>query len=234
MGAALGAGSWPGKIVLVNLSGRGDKDVAQVADTARRDADADAVRRCEATLRRPPRRGRKLLVPYVTGGFDDGLADMVRAMAAAGADAIEIGIPFSDPVMDGPTIQEASERALAGAQRPPSILDELRGLGVDAGVPLVVMTYYNIVFRAGHERFARRWPRPAWRGDRARPAARGDRPVGRGRRRRRRRDRAAGRADRAPTSGCARICERSRGFVYGVGLLGVTGERACAGGPRPR
>ena len=69
--------------------------------------------------------GRKLLVPYITGGLP-GWQDAVRAAAAAGADAIEIGIPFSDPVMDGPVIQEASQRALRGrAPRPMSILDEL-------------------------------------------------------------------------------------------------------------
>ena len=73
-------------------------------------------------------------------------------MAAAGADAIEIGIPFSDPVMDGPTIQEASQAALDGGATPAKIFDSLRG--VDVGVPLVAMTYYNLVFRMGHERFA--------------------------------------------------------------------------------
>src|SRR5204862_8290383 len=74
-------------------------------------------------------------------------------MAAAGADAIEIGIPFPDPVMDGPTIQEASQRALDRGATPSAIVSALSA--VDAGVPLVAMTYYNIVFRAGHERFAR-------------------------------------------------------------------------------
>ena len=67
----------------------------------------------EASLRAARDAGRKLLVPYVTGGLGDDWLDVVRAVADAGADAIEIGIPFSDPVMDGPTIQEASERALA-------------------------------------------------------------------------------------------------------------------------
>ena len=56
----------------------------------------------------------------MTGGFDESWLDVVRTYAAVGADAIEIGIPFSDPVMDGPTIQEASERALRGARRRPA------------------------------------------------------------------------------------------------------------------
>ena len=66
----------------------------------------------ESHLRARREAGRKLLVPYVTGGLGSGWLDVVRAIAAAGADAIEIGIPFSDPVMDGVTIQEASQRAL--------------------------------------------------------------------------------------------------------------------------
>ena len=90
-------------------------------------------------------------MPYVTGGLP-GWAEAVRAAAEAGADAIEVGIPFSDPVMDGPVIQAASQRALDLGATPTSILDELADL--DAGVPLAVMTYYNLVFRAGHERFA--------------------------------------------------------------------------------
>jgi tryptophan synthase alpha chain len=62
----------------------------------------------EARLRERRDAGRKLLVPYVTGGLGADWVDVVRAFAANGADAIEIGLPFSDPVMDGPTIQEAS------------------------------------------------------------------------------------------------------------------------------
>ncbi len=108
--------------------------------------------------------------------MDDDWADVVRAVADAGADAIEVGIPFSDPVMDGPVIQEASQRALDAGATPQSILDELRR--VDAGVPLAVMTYYNIAFHMGHERFAqlaRR--RRRRRRDPARPSARGSRSV---------------------------------------------------------
>ena len=65
----------------------------------------------ETYLRKKRSEGRKLVVPYITGGFK-GWTDAIRAAAANGADAIEIGIPFSDPVMDGPTIQHASEMAL--------------------------------------------------------------------------------------------------------------------------
>ena len=65
----------------------------------------------ETAFRTQRAAGRKLLVPYITGGLD-GWQDAVRAVAAAGADAIEIGLPFSDPVMDGPVIQQASQMAL--------------------------------------------------------------------------------------------------------------------------
>ena len=93
----------------------------------------------ETALRSARAAGRKLLVPYVTGGLGDDWTDVVRAIADAGADAIEIGIPFSDPVMDGPVIQAASEKALEAGATPHGILDELSR--VDAGVPLAVMTW---------------------------------------------------------------------------------------------
>ena len=106
----------------------------------------------ETALRRNRDAGRKLLVPYITGGISADWCEILRAIAAAGADAIEIGIPFSDPVMDGPTIQEASTRALGRGTTPLSILDDVTG--VDAGVPLVAMTYGNLVHKAGRRRFA--------------------------------------------------------------------------------
>ena len=108
-------------------------------------AAAVAVGPLEAALRAGRDAGRKLLVPYVTGGYGEDWLDVVRAAADAGADAIEVGIPFSDPVMDGPVIQEASEAALRAGATPSGILDALRD--ADVGVPLAVMTYYNIAFR---------------------------------------------------------------------------------------
>ena len=178
----------------------------------------------EARLRASRDAGRKLLVPYVTGGLP-GWERTVEACAANGADAIEVGIPFSDPVMDGPTIQEASERALAAGATPQGIVGAMGEIDA-GGVPLVVMTYYNTVHRYGHERFA-----ASLAGAGVAGAIVPDLPleeVG---------DWAAA-ADAAgvetvllaaPTGSderLARICARSRGLVYGVGLLGVTGERA--------
>ena len=73
---------------------------------------------------RPSATGRKLLVPYITGGYP-GWEDAVRAAAANGADGVEIGIPFSDPVMDGPVIQQASQAALEAGRH--AAVDPRRG-----------------------------------------------------------------------------------------------------------
>ena len=180
--------------------------------------------RLESRLRAARDGGRKLLVPYVTGGLP-GWERAVEACAAAGADAIEVGIPFSDPVMDGPTIQEASEVALAAGATPQGIVGAMAGIET-GGVPLVVMTYYNTVHRYGHERFAASLAAAGVAG-----AIVPDLPL----------EEVGDWADAADAAGVetvllaaptgsderlARICDRSRGLVYGVGLLGVTGERA--------
>lgn len=178
----------------------------------------------ESAFRAKREAGRKLLVPYITGGLP-GWENALRAAVAAGADAIEIGIPFSDPVMDGPVIQEASQKALDAGATPVSILQQARELEV--GVPLAVMTYYNTVHHAGHHRFAEQL------------AAAGicaaivpDLPL-----------EESGpwceaadasqietvmlAAPTAPDERLPRVCARARGFVYSVGLLGVTGERSA-------
>jgi len=96
--------------------------------------------------------GRKALVPYFVAGLSDDWPDHVRAAVHAGADAVEIGIPFSDPMMDGVVIQEAADIALRRGTTLLSILDELSAL--DVGVPLVAMTYYNLFHHLGLERSA--------------------------------------------------------------------------------
>jgi tryptophan synthase alpha chain len=182
-----------------------------------------ATGRLESTLRAARDQGRKLLVPYLTGGLHVDWTDGVRAVADAGADAIEIGLPFSDPVMDGPVIQQASEQALERGATPASILDELRD--VDAGVPLAAMTYYNICFHMGHERFARTLVDsgvaaailPDLPLEEVGPWAAVADEVGV--------ETVMLAAPTAPDERLPRVCERARGFVYAVGLLGVTGER---------
>ena len=185
------------------------------------------MRDLESALRARRTAGGKILIPYVTGGLA-GWQDAVRAAAAAGSDAIEIGIPFSDPVMDGPVIQEASQRALDAGATPVSILTEVRRL--DVGVPLVVMCYYNTVHHAGHERFADQLASAGIAGaivpdlplEESGPwcEAADDAGVAT----------VMLAAPTAPDERLPRICARARGFVYSVGLLGVTGERATLAG----
>jgi tryptophan synthase alpha chain len=110
------------------------------------------VKSLERDLRASRASGRKLLVPYFMGGLTSDWIEHVEAAVLAGADAVEIGIPFSDPMMDGPVIQEADLRSLAFGTTLESICDELGRL--DAAVPLIAMTYYNIVLHYGLERAA--------------------------------------------------------------------------------
>jgi tryptophan synthase alpha chain len=197
--------------------------VSTAAPAGSRGPDARVPGALEARLRARRDAGHKLLVPYITGGMGADWLDAVHAVADAGADAIEIGIPFSDPMMDGPTIQEASVRALDRGTTPTSILAALSR--TEIGVPLAVMTYYNLVFRAGHKRFA-----DALVGAGVVGAIVPDLPL----------EEAGGWSEEADAAGvetvflvapstpearARRICARSRGFVYGVGLMGVTGER---------
>ncbi len=177
----------------------------------------------ESHLRERREAGRSLLVPYVTGGLGVAWLDVVRAVVDAGADAVEIGIPFSDPVMDGRTIQEASQRALDIGATPAKVVAEATQLEVD--VPLVVMTYYNPVLRAGHQRFAASLADAGFDG-----AIVPDLPLDE-------LDGWGGAAEEAgietvllaapttPPDRLRAICDRSRGFVYGVALMGVTGVR---------
>ena len=176
----------------------------------------------EAHLRDLRSAGRKALVPYITGGYP-GWEDAIRACAANGADAIEIGIPFSDPVMDGPVIQQASQVALDGGATPLSILDAVPSLDID--VPLVVMTYYNLVHHDGHRRFAHRLVQAGVAGcilpdlplEESEPWTRAADHEGV--------ETVMLAAPTAPDDRLPRIAARTRGFVYSVGLLGVTGER---------
>ena len=79
------------------------------------------------------------------------MPELLRGLEEAGADAIEVGIPFSDPMMDGPVIQEASRRALEDGATPSSVLGTIKEAGLE--VPVAVMTYANPVWHAGHDAF---------------------------------------------------------------------------------
>jgi tryptophan synthase alpha chain len=177
----------------------------------------------EAALRARLDAGGRAFVPYVTGGAPGFDADLLRALAAEGADAIEVGIPFSDPVMDGGVIQEASRLALEAGATPERVLATVAKAGLE--VPVAVMTYANPVWRLGHDAFLRACADAGVAG-----AIVPDLPV----------DEAAGWVQAcaragvepvllaAPGTGDARLAEvagASRGFVYCVATYGVTGAR---------
>jgi tryptophan synthase alpha chain len=98
---------------------------------------------------------RAALVGYLPAGFPtvDGAIAALRTMVDAGCDVIEVGLPYSDPVMDGPTIQAAAQRALEGGFRTRDVLRTVEAVAA-TGTPTVVMTYWNPVERYGVERFA--------------------------------------------------------------------------------
>ncbi|MFF0866437.1 tryptophan synthase subunit alpha [Nonomuraea sp. NPDC003560] len=169
--------------------------------------------------------GRALLMPYVTGGITPGWTAYLRAFAAAGADAVEVGLPFSDPTLDGVTVQQASQAALARGASTRRILADLADVR-DVGVPLIASTYYNLVLHDGPEAFCAALRRAGVDG-----LIVPDLPV----------HEADELADVAAAAGIdlvllaspatpeprlAEIARRSRGFVYAVSLMGTTGERA--------
>ena len=100
--------------------------------------------------------GRKALIPYITSGdpFADATVDIMLAMTEAGADVIELGVPFSDPMADGPVIQKAGERALARGIGIPQVLGFVRGFRLkNDHTPVVLMGYANPIERYGVDRF---------------------------------------------------------------------------------
>ena len=178
----------------------------------------------ESALRARRDAGHKLLVPYITAGLDDEWLLVLEALAGAGADAIEVGVPFSDPMIDGSVIQESSLRALSRGTTPDGVLADLSR--VDVGVPIVVMTYYNLIYRAGHARIAGSMHQSGVSG-----AIIPDLPL----------EEVGPWADAAdaedvatvllvapstPEERIQAICQRTRGVVYAVGRMGVTGEQA--------
>lgn len=183
-----------------------------------------AIARC---FRERASEGRAALVPYVTAGFPDprSAVDVLPALADAGADVIELGIPFSDPLADGPTIQRSSFLSLEQGTTVPKVLEILRGFRARHQTPVVLFSYLNPVLSYGLDRFCE---------DARDAGAEGllltDLPVG---------------ADPeveeqieasgldlirllAPTSPAERVeavAEHARGFLYYISRTGVTGAR---------
>ncbi len=102
--------------------------------------------------------GKKAFIPFITAGDPslDITRELLLAMQEAGADLIEIGIPFSDPVAEGPVIQEADDRALSGGVTTDKIFDMVEDIKEQIHVPVVFMTYINPIYVYGVDRFAKR------------------------------------------------------------------------------
>lgn len=186
--------------------------------------------RIEACFRRLRRDGEVALVPFIMAGDPDldVTRSLIRTAAEAGADLIEIGVPFSDPTADGPALQRSAARALRGGASLPRILEMVAELRADLALPFVLFGYYNPIFHYGPARFAADSRRagvdgllvvdlpPEESGELWMPA------------------RQAG-LDLifllAPTSDERRVrvvLRRASGFVYYVSMTGVTGSKAIA------
>ncbi len=168
-------------------------------------------------------RGEKALVLYVTGGDPslDQLPAILSTLEEGGADVIEVGLPFSDPIADGPTIQASTQRALDAGATPTAVINAIRAAGVK--VPVLTMGYYNTILRLGHENAATVLQAAGVTGtiisdltpEESDAWSAACTPKG-----------IDGMFLAAPTSTDARldeVCRRSTGFVYAVSRTGVTG-----------
>lgn len=176
-------------------------------------------------------RHRKALIPFVMAGDPDlgSLPVIGKAIQAGGADVLEVGIPFSDPLADGPTIQAASARALKRGVTPKKVLKALARMKAHVSIPIVTLTYWNPVLQYGNkgpESFLKDARKsgvigvivpdlPVEEGSAFRAAAA--------------REGIAAVFLIAPTSGVSRIravVRQSQGFIYYVSVAGTTGARA--------
>ena len=183
--------------------------------------------RLATALSRARDEGRLALIPYLTAGDPDAetTRDIVWMLEKEGADIVELGVPFSDPLADGVTNQQAAERALAGGMTLTGTLELAGEIRAASQLPLMLFTYFNPIYRLGFERFAREAARagldgvlvtdlPPEEADdyRATLIGEGLDPV----------------FMLSPTSGPERIrlvAEKTRGFIYYVSRTGVTGVR---------
>lgn len=114
------------------------------------------MNRIEQAFERLKSEGQRALITYLTAGdpSPDRTVELILALEAGGADIIELGVPFSDPMADGPVIQKASERALAAGTSLRRVLEIIRETRTRSEIPIVVFSYLNPVLRYGFERFA--------------------------------------------------------------------------------
>lgn len=189
------------------------------------------MNRLEAVLREARSRGRKLLVPFLTGGYPDRetFLRLLHSAEAGGADAVEVGIPFSDPSADGPAIQHSSEVALRGGATVEGLLRDLRRARAEGlRLPVLFMTYYNPILAFGPERFsasAREAGADGLLVVDLPPEEAGELSPS---------CRAAGldtvflAAPTTPAERISKIASEASGFLYCVSVTGVTGDRRPA------
>ncbi|WP_300345859.1 tryptophan synthase subunit alpha [Nesterenkonia sp.] len=171
--------------------------------------------------------GRPAFIGYLPAGFPDKETSIAAAIELVrnGADVIEIGVPYSDPVMDGPVIQQATTEVLARGFRIAEVFEIVEAVTQATDAAVLVMTYYNIIDRMGPAEFARRLAEAGGAGaitpdlipDEAEEWIAAVDAHGL--------DRVFLAAPTSTPQRLARIAEASRGFVYGVSLMGVTGAR---------
>ncbi len=171
--------------------------------------------------------GEGALIAYLTGGDPDrkSFLDNATALVDGGADILEVGIPFSDPIADGPVIQGSSQRALLSGATPRGVLELIKEISLARSVPIVAMTYYNLVLAGGLERFLETAQKsgvgglvipdlPVEESDRFRKAS-SKHCI----------DTIFLAAPNTSQPRMRQIIEKSHGFVYIVSLFGVTGPR---------
>lgn len=184
--------------------------------------------RIKETFKQLQQAGRKGLVPFVTAGdpsLDETLA-IIRTLEAAGADLIELGVPFSDPAADGPTIQASSQRALEQGTTLTGVLELVRRVRLESQIPLVLMGYYNPVLSYGNARFAEDAAAAGVDGvlivdlppEEAEELQRFLRPAGV--------DLITLLAPTTPPERRAALAARAEGYIYYVSMTGITGTQS--------
>ncbi len=190
-----------------------------------------ATRGVGEVLRRCREAGRAALIGYLPVGYPTvaGSIEALRVMVEAGVDIVEVGVPYSDPLMDGPVIQHAADVALAGGVRVDDVFTATAAVR-ETGAPPLVMTYWNIVLHRGVERFAADLAAGGGAGlitpdlipdEAADWIAASDRHG---------LDRVFLVAPSSPPERLALVSRASRGFVYAASTMGVTGARTDLGG----
>lgn len=186
-----------------------------------------AAGRIAARFARLAKAGEMGLVAYVTAGDPslDATEKIILAAADAGADVIELGVPFSDPVADGPTIQRASERALRAGTTLAGVIDVIKRVRAKSEVPIILFTYYNPVLQMGVEKFAAAAAAAGADGALATDLTPEEGAEYRAAMRKHHLDTVFLAAPTSTDARLAKIAEVSSGFLYVISRTGVTGER---------